>query len=182
MLQSLRTRALLVSSAAVLGLTLSTLPASAATGAAAQASAGTTAGVIDSTPPKNPDAVATRLYREIASPYCPGMSLTACPSDGAFRLKRRIRERLDSVSAEVVMAELTAEFGPEISGKTPAQGFGLVAWIAPFLGLLLGAVGIVLWTKRSARRARVAGSVAPSATPALDDADRERLSAALRDD
>jgi putative copper export protein len=142
-------------------------------------------------PPANPDAVATRLYGEIASPYCPGMSLTSCPSDGAFRLKRRIRARLDSVSADSVMVELRAEFGPEIDGKTPATGFGLVAWLAPFAALVVGAVGILAWTRRSTQRAQAVATVPAHATHTTDTAGRAapadaaelaRLTQALRAD
>jgi cytochrome c-type biogenesis protein CcmH/NrfF len=135
-------------------------------------------------PPANPDATASRMYREIASPYCPGMSLSSCPSEGAFLLKRRIRDRLTTQSPETVMAELVAEFGPEISGVTPKKGLGLLAWIAPFVGLVLGGLGVAIWTRRSAARAG-AGTVRPpsaaeDAKP--NDADLERLTAALRAD
>lgn len=143
---------------------------------------------VDAGPPSNPDAVATRMYREIASPYCPGMSLTSCPSEGAFRLKRRIRARLDSIGRDSVMAELAAEFGPEISGVTPTRGFGLLAWLTPFVGLLLGAVGIAAWTRRSTRRTtRLAmhetteAATAPAA-PLSDDDELARLAEALRAD
>jgi putative copper export protein len=135
-------------------------------------------------PPANPERVATRMYREIASPYCPGMSLASCPSEGAFYLKRQIRARLDSIGPDSVMAELAAEFGPEISGITPAQGFGLVAWLAPFVGLGLGAVGIYAWTRRSARRSRstFTAGVASAAQHRSEESELTRLAEALRDD
>lgn len=134
--------------------------------------------------PANPDVVATRMYREIASPFCPGMSLASCPSDGAFRLKRRIRARLDSIGPDSVMSELAAEFGPEISGITPARGFGLVAWLAPFVGVALGALGILRWTQRSTQRAQQQGSntMRHATTPDANDAELARLAEALRAD
>lgn len=138
-------------------------------------------------PPANPERVATRMYREIASPYCPGMSLASCPSEGAFYLKRQIRARLDSIGPDSVMAELAAEFGPEISGITPAQGFGLVAWLAPFVGLGVGAAGIYAWTRRSARRSRATATPvvtggASVAGSGPEQSELTRLAEALRAD
>jgi putative copper export protein len=147
---------------------------------------------VDAGPPANPDVVATRLYSEIASPFCPGMSLTSCPSDGAFQLKRRIRARLEVIGPDSVMAELAAEFGPGISGATPTRGFGLVAWLAPFAALAVGALGILAWTRRSTQRARAIAAVpaptvqstgvAAGSVAHADAAELARLAQALRAD
>jgi len=136
-------------------------------------------------PPANPDAVATRMYREIASPYCPGMSLASCPSEGAFRLKGRIRAALDSLPSEAVMESLVAEFGEGISARTPTRGLGLFAWLAPFAALVLGALGLTWWLSRATQRVKAPTQDRTAITVGLAGASGDelaRLAQALRAD
>lgn len=123
---------------------------------------------------------ARTLFGEILSPYCPGLTLTSCPSEGAFQLKDAIRAQLASGMAPAdVMKGLEARFGPQIHARPPATGFGLLAWIGPFLLIGIAGAGITWWIRSSAR-----ASTAPaeSAVPDVEPEMRARLDAALRRD
>jgi len=124
---------------------------------------------------------ASRLFTEIMSPYCPGMTLTTCPSPQAAVMKDSIRRELAAGQTPTeIMTGLEASFGPEIRARPPARGAGLVAWIGPFALLGAGAVGLTLWLLRAERRR---GEVAVVAAPIeIDDAMRAKLEAALRED
>lgn len=124
---------------------------------------------------------ARQLFGEILSPYCPGLTLTSCPSEGAFLLKDSIRAELAAgrTPAEV-MRGLEARFGPEIHARPPTSGFGLLAWIGPFVLIGAAGLGITWWVRSSARAA--AATAVPAPGVELDPEMRERLEAALRRD
>jgi cytochrome c-type biogenesis protein CcmH len=84
----------------------------------------------------------------LMSPYCPGRLLKDCPSGQAFQLKEKISTRLQSgENLQAVIDDLINTFGDQIRAAPQAKGFGLVAWIAPGLFLLMGAVLIFVWLK-----------------------------------
>jgi len=124
---------------------------------------------------------ASRLFTEIMSPYCPGMTLTTCPSPQAAVMRDSIRLELAAGrTPREVMTGLEASFGPEIRARPPAKGAGLVAWIGPFALLGAGALALTLWLLRAERR-RGASAAAPAPIE-MDDVMRARLEAALRED
>ena len=88
----------------------------------------------------------------IMSPYCPGRLLKDCPSTAARELKVTIKERiLSGESAEAIKEDLLEEFGEDMRASPKAEGIGMLAWIAPFLFLLLGAVVITFWVIRQSK-------------------------------
>lgn len=124
---------------------------------------------------------ASRLFTEIMSPYCPGMTLTTCPSPQAAVMKDSIRRALAAgQTPSEIMTGLEASFGPEIRARPPARGAGLVAWIGPFALLGAGAIGLTLWLLRAERRRGEIAVVAPPIE--MDEAMRAKLEAALRED
>ncbi len=125
------------------------------------------------------EADARRMFTRIMSPYCPGLTLTTCPSEGAVVLKDSIRAELAAGRTPAqVMRGLEERFGEGIHASPPARGFGLVAWVAPFLLLLAGGVALT-WRLVRTRQALVAPATGTAASAAADHA---RLSAALRED
>jgi len=111
----------------------------------------------------------------LMSPYCPGRLLKDCPSGQAFQLKEKISTRLQSgETSEAVVADLINTFGDEIRAAPEVKGFGIVAWFAPGLFLLIGAALILVWLK--SRTQQREPNQAPPLTPELE----ERLKSELR--
>lgn len=111
----------------------------------------------------------------LMSPYCPGRLLKDCPSGQAFALKEKITTRLQSgESSEAVVADLINTFGDEIRAAPEVKGFGMVAWFAPALFLVIGAILIFVWLKSRTQQRESVG--APPLTPELE----ERLKSELR--
>ncbi len=70
------------------------------------------------------------------SPFCPGMTLAACPSPNAATVRLEITDRLRrGETRDAIVADLEARFGEAVASAPPARGFGLLFWVAPpFLG------------------------------------------------
>lgn len=123
---------------------------------------------------------ASRLFTRILSPYCPGLTLTTCPSPEAEVLRDSIRAELAAGRTPAdVLDDLEARFGPGIHASPPRRGVGLLAWAAPAFVLALAALLLTRWLRRAARATRPAAAAAP---PALDPAAQSRLEQALRDE
>ena len=60
---------------------------------------------------------AQRLFGDLMSPFCPGLTLATCPSPGADSLRRDIRTRLAlGESPRAIRAAYAATWGEEILG------------------------------------------------------------------
>ena len=122
------------------------------------------------------DKTAGEIFNTVMSPFCPGLLLANCPSSQAADLRERIRARLAAGATKAeVLDELYAEFGDEVLGAPVARGLGLLAWLVPGAIILLGAGGIVVWLRRSSRRAQPTGPVDVT----LDAASQARLDVEL---
>lgn len=95
------------------------------------------------------------LAHELMSPFCPGRTLAACPSDKAAELRQwiLIQEAAGATREEVVSA-LEARYGEVIRSSPEAEGWGLAAWLLPGAALLAGAVGVFAVLRRMTARDR----------------------------
>jgi cytochrome c-type biogenesis protein CcmH/NrfF len=86
----------------------------------------------------SPDA--TAMFDEIMSPYCPGRTLSACPSEDARKLRTDIEGWFQAGdSKEEVLRKLEGSFGKEITGEGSSSALGAGA-----LFLLIPAIIIFL--------------------------------------
>jgi cytochrome c-type biogenesis protein CcmH len=107
-----------------------------------------------------PDAGAEQwaydLAHSLMSPYCPGRTLSDCPSPQADELRLWILEQARAgATREEVEAELIRSFGDQLRQAPRAEGMGLVAYAVPGVFLLAGGVLLVAFLRRGA------GSAAP---------------------
>ncbi len=89
-----------------------------------------------------------------------------CPS--AIPLREEIRAQMNEGKDKIaILAHFKDKYGEKILSAPTAEGFNLVAWVAPFVVLGLGGaiLGIVLM-RWSARGRSAAGSAAPPAAAA----------------
>ncbi len=82
------------------------------------------------------------LAGQLMSPFCPGLLLSSCQSQGAHDLKEEITKRLEAgETQEAVVSDLVRRFGPGIRGAPEMHGIGLVAWLGP---AVIGGIGVLV--------------------------------------
>ena len=90
-----------------------------------------------------------KISETIMSPFCPGRTLSACPSGEAKNLRGKIVDWIDhGYSEQAVRNQLTMIYGKQVAGQPDFYGFGLMAWIVPGLFVLLGVLALAVYFKR----------------------------------
>jgi cytochrome c-type biogenesis protein CcmH/NrfF len=115
---------------------------------------------------------AQRLFGELMSPFCPGLTLATCPSPGAESLRADIRARLaHGQSARAIRAVYVADWGEQILGAPRLVSWGVLLWVTPAVLLVFGAAGLSLWLRRQRRLTdlTVPADAASSGTTMLPD-------------
>ncbi len=99
----------------------------------------------------------------IMSPGCNYIyTLTNCPSAEAEQMRELVKDRLaKGESKESILAYFEGVYGPRILAQPSKKGFYFVAWWFPYFLLLdvlaLAGVFLVLWRRRSRRKAGTSG-------------------------
>lgn len=89
------------------------------------------------------------LADELMSPYCPGRTLSSCPSPQAAELVQwMVVQEAGGATQEQVVEMLIERFGEEILGAPPAKGITLWAYILPVLGFVVGGGLVVVALRR----------------------------------
>jgi cytochrome c-type biogenesis protein CcmH len=90
------------------------------------------------------------LTHRLMSPYCPGLLLADCGSQGAADLRAEILRRLQAGERpDAVERDLIARFGPAIRTEPEFSGLGIIAWLGPLV-LGLAGLGLVVFVVRRA--------------------------------
>ncbi len=100
------------------------------------------------TQPQDVDQQASRLFDQVMSPFCPGRTLTNCPSPQADLLRAGIKDRIRAgATPDDIWQELYAAYGDQVRSVPRASGFNLLAWIIPGLFFALGALLLIRWMR-----------------------------------
>ncbi|MFQ5961672.1 MAG: cytochrome c-type biogenesis protein CcmH [Candidatus Methylomirabilales bacterium] len=90
-----------------------------------------------------------QISAELRCPVCQGLSVADSPSGMANQMRDLIRERLQAgESPEAIKAYFVERYGEWILLAPKREGFNLLIWVFPFLGLGGGAVALVLVLRR----------------------------------
>lgn len=117
---------------------------------------------------------ASEISGNVMSPFCPGRLLSDCPSNQAAQLRQKIEQRIESgESKDTVIDWIYAVYGDGLRAAPKKSGFGLVAWVAPFLFLFLGLIGVYAWLKKKS------STVLPESAPNLDPETQARVDSEL---
>jgi cytochrome c-type biogenesis protein CcmH len=109
---------------------------------------------------------ASDLEAELVCPVC-DTTLDQSTAPVAERMKVYIRQRIAAGDSESEIKDaLVAEFGPGVLARPRDDGFGLLAWLLPFAGVLAAAVAVALLV-RGWSRGRPAGRPEPPPEPEL---------------
>lgn len=135
-----------------------------------------------------PEAVAA-VARELNCPLCQGYNLQDCPLTVCAQMRELIAQQLAAgQTADEIKAGFVADYGPQVLNAPPTRGIYLTAWVLPVVILALGALGLVWFWRRAARRGGGAATLAAatgsgSADAAVADAERmERLERLVSED
>ncbi|NOY44603.1 MAG: hypothetical protein GXP50_04005 [Deltaproteobacteria bacterium] len=109
---------------------------------------------------------------------CPGEPLTADRCRGGDQMRAAIRRMIaEGKTKQEILDYFVQEFGEEILTYPPKRGFNLVAYVGPFVGLLVGAavaaVVVRRWSSAGRRRSEPRGSGSPPTR--LDEKTRRRI-------
>lgn len=78
------------------------------------------------------------LGDELMSPFCPGRTLSSCPSPQASELVQWIvTQEAAGTTREEILEILIERYGEEILGAPPAEGITLWAYIFPVAGFVI---------------------------------------------
>ncbi|HEY0152725.1 MAG TPA: cytochrome c-type biogenesis protein [Longimicrobium sp.] len=127
-------------------------------------------------PPKV-QAVVHETLVSLRSPVTPSHTLDMCPAAEAIALRDTIRAAaLQGQTSSQIVEGVVARYGERMRTLPRRDGFGLWAWLAPPLVLLLGGFAVFF----AIRRMRGRTVATPMPAGGMTDEDRARLDAALR--
>ncbi len=134
----------------------------------------TTSAALAQTPTPDTSAISADQVNDVARglwcPLCSGVRLDACELKACVQMKEMIAIKLaEGASEEEIKAYFAEQYGPQVFGEPPRQGFNWLAWILPVLGLLGGALFVWFIIRRMLRPLSAsAAAPAKSAVPADD--------------
>ena len=147
---------------------IAALPIGDAERAYAQTGEVSSAGAISAGVNVTPNDV-NEVAKELWCPLCNGVRLDACELKACEQMRDLIAEQLaEGQNKEQIKNYFVEQYGPQVLGEPPLEGFNWLAWILPFL--VLGVGGVFLW--RAMQRmiaARLQGVPSAPLQPATDE-------------
>ncbi len=90
-----------------------------------------------------PDEV-NKVARELWCPLCSGVRLDVCELKACDQMKEVIAIKLaEGEDTESIKKYFVEQYGPQVLGEPPREGFNWLAWILPVVALVIG--GLFLW-------------------------------------
>jgi cytochrome c-type biogenesis protein CcmH/NrfF len=85
----------------------------------------------------------------VMSPYCPGRTLSSCPSEDARKLRFQISEWLKKGYSEAaVKRQLIGIYGKDVIGEPSFVGFGKIAWLSPYVIIILCLILLIRFLRK----------------------------------
>jgi len=123
-----------------------------------------------------PEGWAYKISNEVMSPFCPGRTLSACPSPQADDLRMWLMvQEASGRSREDVEAELYERYGEVLRAAPLAEGFGMAAYVFPVIAFLAGGVVVGVFLRRQTRTVADPAPSAPASDPELERAIDQEL-------
>lgn len=86
---------------------------------------------------------------ELWCPLCSGVRLDACELQACAQMRDLIGQKLaEGEDSESIRAYFLDQYGPEVLGQPPLEGFNWLAWILPFVVLALGGFFLLTTVRR----------------------------------
>ena len=102
--------------------------------------------------------------------FAEAMSVAACQDSTAQQIKEDIRRKLAlGQTKEQIIKTYVDQYGEKILTSPPKKGFNLMAWVIPFLGIVMGGALIYLALSRWVKVPSVKKGHAKTKPGVLDD-------------
>lgn len=99
------------------------------------------------------ESLSTLISDTVMSPYCPGRTLSACPSYQARELRDKILGwTSDGQSKEEIEQTLVTLYGFEVLGIPSNSPTGLLGWYAPLLFVVIGGILLVFKVRQMLKK------------------------------
>lgn len=93
------------------------------------------------------------VARELWCPLCSGVRLDSCELKACDQMKDEIAIKLaDGDDLDTIKQYFVNQYGPQVLGEPPREGFNLLAWILPVVVMLGGGVFLFTRGRRMIRR------------------------------
>ncbi len=113
-----------------------------------------------------PEGWAYELAEYLMSPFCPGRTISDCPSPQAKSLKMwMIVQEAAGRSREDVERELIERYGEGLRPAPRTDGFGVTAYAFPIVAFLAGGVFVAIYLRRQTHSARLLARPAQTLGP-----------------
>jgi len=107
------------------------------------------------------------VAKELWCPLCSGVRLDACELRACDQMKDVIAGKLAAGDdTETIKAYFVQQYGPQVLGEPPREGFNWLAWILPVVVVAGGGVFVWYRARGMIRPTRAAGGSAKSPAPA----------------
>lgn len=112
------------------------------------------------------------IARELWCPLCSGVRLDSCELKACEQMRQEIAYKIAAgEDLESIKADFVTQYGPQVLGEPPRQGFNWLAWILPAAVMLAGAIFLVV-RGRSLFVGSTVGRAPPAPQPATQEEER----------
>jgi cytochrome c-type biogenesis protein CcmH len=113
------------------------------------------------------------VARQLWCPLCSGVRLDACELKACDQMKEQIGQKLAAgEDVQSIKNYFVAQYGPQVLGEPPLEGFNWLAWLLPVIVVVGG--GLFVWSRargmmRKTPVTTTASNNSAAATPAGDN-------------
>jgi cytochrome c-type biogenesis protein CcmH len=110
------------------------------------------------------------VARELWCPLCSGVRLDACELKACDQMKDVIAVKLaEGADTAAIKDYFVEQYGPQVLGEPPREGFNWLAWILPVVVLVGGGVFVWRRAQQMVRPTQAAGAGGPARNSAEAD-------------
>lgn len=94
------------------------------------------------------------VAKQLWCPLCSGVRLDACELKACSQMKDVIGQKLaQGVDVQSIKNYFVAQYGPQVLGEPPMEGFNWLAWVLPVVALIAGGIFVYSRTRKMVRAA-----------------------------
>jgi cytochrome c-type biogenesis protein CcmH len=121
------------------------------------------------------------VAKQLWCPLCSGVRLDACELKACSQMKEVIGQKLaQGVDVETIKNYFVAQYGPQVLGEPPMEGFNWLAWVLPVVALIAGGVFVYARTRKMVRTAPAEQSSSTPGSVAGSDEYAQKLDEELK--